>query len=123
MPGYTAHKRKNSSSSNDESYDNASKRITSNAISTSTTSDSIASLSENVAPSTSTGRTFQIKPSVLALQPVPQATSSLSDSKQPKQLVANEKTNPFFKHFKTTITETNTETANSENFVYFLNYS
>ena len=119
MPGYTAHKRKNSSSSNDESNENASKRITSNAISTSGTSDSIATLSENVAPSTSTGCKFQMKPSVLALQPVLPATASVIDSKQPKQLIANEKANPFFKHFKTTITET----TNSKNFVYFLNYS
>jgi hypothetical protein len=122
MPGYTAHKRKNSSSSNDESNENASKRITSNAtnaISTSDTSDSIASLTENVAPSTSTGCKFQMKPSVLALQPALPATASVIDSKQPKQLIANEKANPFFKHFKTTTTET----TNSKNFVYFLNYS
>ena len=119
MPGYTAHKRKNSSSSNDESNENASKRITSNAISTSGTSDSIASLSENVAPSTSTGCKFQMKPSVLALQPVLPATASVIDSKQLNKLSGNDIDNLV----DVVLKKTTTVTTNSDSLIYFLNYS
>jgi hypothetical protein len=94
MPSIFIHKRKSSDSSQDDIQENTAKR-------TALTSSDNTNLSENIAPSTSSGpqpHSFQMKPSLLQSQ----STTSLSklDSKQPKQMIVNEKDNPFYKHFK-----------------------
>ena len=100
------HKRKNSSSSQDEIEENTAKRATSNSSGNSGVSASNTNLSENVAPSTSSGSIFQMKPSLI--QPQSASNALKIDSKQPKQQIVDDKKNPFFKHFKTS---TDTETT------------
>ena len=94
MPSMFLHKRKSSNSSQDDIQENTAKR-------TASTLSGNTNLTENIAPSTSAGpqpHSFQMKPSLMQSQ----STSSLSrhDSKQPKQMIVDEKNNPFFKHFK-----------------------
>ena len=94
MPSMFIHKRKSSDSSQNDIQENTPKR-------TALTSSGNTNLSENIAPSTSSGpqpHSFQMKPSLMQSQ----STTSLSklDSKQPEQMIVDEKKNPFFKHFK-----------------------